>query len=173
VNTMAVLPAGSHRQAYRAMLQPAWQPEASHRQAQTRPAAKSSNLAAVQLREQPARPRFAGAEAAGHSTSPVQEPQEWIFLTTWQVQSPAQQAGNRADYETDDQPSQGPSQITVTRLILRVYSPNRSGAVQSGKAASAAASSSQQELNQQESDTHSISSRPALPFDSGWLVIQL
>jgi beta-lactamase regulating signal transducer with metallopeptidase domain len=104
------------------------------------------------------------------------QPQEWVVFTAWQVQSPAQKAGETADYDTAAQaagatnattgePSQAPSRITVTQLIFTVSPPNRDAKPAPDKDAPAAHSTSL---------TQPVSNHPApLPFDGGWLVIQL
>lgn len=124
-------------------------------------------------------------DAGPHPTSSAQ-PQEWLVFTSWQVESPAQTARMMADYDTGaqaadptdastGQPSPEPNRITVTQLIFRVdpvkqSSANQSSANQSTDSAPTAKAPS----------THSNSAaKPArhqsatLPFDGGWLVIQL
>jgi beta-lactamase regulating signal transducer with metallopeptidase domain len=105
-------------------------------------------------------PMFLNAELPSSQPLPDQE-QQWIVLTTWeQVETTHQNAGLTADYETGAnanasdvqsknagtaQPGQQTaSQITVTRLILRIFPAN------------------------------SLSTQPALvPTRDGWLVLQL
>ena len=95
------------------------------------------------------------------------------MLTTWQVQAPERESAGKADYDTGvesadtsdtiaSQPSQ-PSQITVTRLILKVY-----------PGTPAAAPEKQTPGAKPDSASKTLFYRPAaLPFGNGWLVIQL
>jgi beta-lactamase regulating signal transducer with metallopeptidase domain len=134
--------------------------------------ARSPELAAAEARQQ-----WVKAGMADRGAATAQQPQEWVVLTTWQVQSTAQEAGetdDMADYDrsaqpaandVDSQPSQAASRTTITRLILRVYP---------ATPAAGSAAAKQAPVSRPDSSSKSIVSRPAmLPFDSGWLVIQL
>lgn len=187
VNAVAILPANASRTA---VLHAARRTAASQ-QAPWMVKTKASRLA-------PAEPgqHLLRAEIRGRATNPAEaaQPQGWVVFTAWQVQTSTQSAGITADYETDangaarqtanenenaaasatsSQPSAPASQITVTRLILRIYParPAASSAAGSTHAQQAPISRPDSSSN---SDTKPVLSRPtALPFDSGWLVIQL
>ncbi len=160
----AVLSANSQR--------PAFQPNtAAVLKAQTKLRTKSADLASARPSQQ-----LLKAEMAKLKGSAAQEPQEWVVMTTWQVQSPARETGKTADYETDAkgigttngmnaQPQQPASQITVTRLILKVYPANPVAASTEGKQAPDSKSDS--------SSKSVLSPSAVLPFENGWLVIQL
>ncbi|HEY1767172.1 MAG TPA: M56 family metallopeptidase [Terracidiphilus sp.] len=133
--------------------------------------AESSELAAVETRQP-----FVKTARHQRATAAAQ-PQEWIMLTTWQVQSSAQAAPEITDTAGTDrgtqpaadqagrQPSPAASRITITRLILRVYPAAPTAGSPAAKQAPA---------SRPGSTSRFVVNRPALlPFDSGWLVIQL
>jgi beta-lactamase regulating signal transducer with metallopeptidase domain len=160
-NVEAIVPAA---RSHRAML-----PHAAVSRHMQPSATAKTDLATAQARQQLVKAKLPSQETM---------PQEWLVLTTWQVQTPAHESGNRADYDagaesadaastTASEPSQ-PSQITVTRLILKVYP----GKVYPGT--SAAAPQKQTPGAKPDSAAKKLLSQPmALPFDSSWLVIQL
>jgi hypothetical protein len=137
--------------------------------AKTQPklALKSTGIATAQPRQQLIGSKSLEPKSLEPMSSSAQTLEEWVVLTTWQVQSPALEAGQTADYDTaakpkdlGNEPSAKPNRITVTRLILQVYSQNP-------PAASAPAPDSNSTVKP------ALHRSAALPFDSGWLVIQL
>jgi beta-lactamase regulating signal transducer with metallopeptidase domain len=176
VNAKAILPADSRRAAMIPLVE---RHAAGARQTHHSPLGmKSSDLASTGL---PSRPRqqLVKADLSGSPPSVTQEPQEWVVLTTWQVQSPARGPQATADYDIgarpsepaqDGQPSESASRITVTRLILKIYpvtAARDSAQAKPERAASKPTANST-------SVAKTILGRPALlPFDSGWLVLQL
>jgi len=125
--------------------------------------------------------RLIKAEAADLIAARQPEPQQWIVLTSWQQVEPSKaKPGRVADYDTEtgqqdaaaDQPAnQRATQVTVTRLILRVYpasalSPMGSATLASKPRVQAAGAHSS-------STPKPILDLPAVPFGDGWLVIQL
>lgn len=96
------------------------------------------------------------------------------MLTTWQIKSQTEQAPRAADYDLDEESSNATgatpnqalepnSQITVTRLILKVYP---GAAARAPKVPTPDAKT--------DSAPKTLLNRPAaVPFSSSWLVIEL
>jgi beta-lactamase regulating signal transducer with metallopeptidase domain len=173
-NVEAILPANPRRPAF---ARPTRRNAARAEDATT---TELSGFASSAPREQLLKAEVpAAATALAHEA----QPQEWVVLTSWQVQTSAPAAGEAADYDAgakpsgmehdaESRPSEPANRITVTRLILTVYPANpdaRSAqAKQAGSVPRPVSSSSSRSV------TKTLLSRPAmLPFDSGWLVIQL
>jgi bla regulator protein blaR1 len=142
-------------------------------------AARFSGLTSAEPRQ-----RLLKAEAPATATMiPAEEAQtqEWVVLTSWQVQTSAPMAVGTADHvtstkpngsaqESGSRPSEPASSITVTRLILTVYPANPVAS----SARTNHAGSTSRPTSSANFVTKTFLSRPAmLPFDSGWLVIQL
>jgi hypothetical protein len=131
------------------------------------------------------------AEAADLVAATQPEPQEWIVLTSWrQVEPSTAKTGRVADYDTGAEQENSSTnqaanraanpaanlagnQVTVTRLILRVYPAdaitNAGSATASGKPAAKTAGAGPHSI----STPKPILDLPAVPFGDGWLVIQL
>ncbi len=165
-NVEAILPTSSRRPAgFRAITRR----EGEGAKAEQKMETQSAHLASMEPKQQLLKAVTHNADP--NAASPAQ-PQEWVVFTSWQVESPAQIAGKTADYdtgaqtaaaatETSSKPSQAPSRITVTQLIFRVDPVKQASDSAPAKKAPSAHS-------------NSVLPRPAvLPFDSGWLVIQL
>jgi beta-lactamase regulating signal transducer with metallopeptidase domain len=190
INTLAVMPQSPQRTLYR-------KPAAAYARAtqaarQTAgqiagPAAASviadsaiaASQASSQTSSQTASQQLIKAEAADLLAAAQPAPQQWIVLTSWrQVEPPAAKTGRVADYDTGTAPEDSAAdrpakQVTVTRLILRVYPASEiasaSSTPASGKPASPAAGANADST----SNPKHFLDLPAVPFGDGWLVIQL
>jgi beta-lactamase regulating signal transducer with metallopeptidase domain len=141
-----------------------------------------------------ASPRQQLATAPGPRAGSGQEAPEWVVLTEWRVQGIPQREVMVADYDTGASATPADSassaagsnpagQITVTRMILRVYPATQAQGPRSSaggssprhsfsEAAQAPAGSAAKSASKPASN--SFSDQPAaIPFGDGWLVFQL
>lgn len=166
VNTMAVMTAAPLRAIYHRPSALRTQP--AH---ESSPAASSLLASAASPRQQ-----LLKAEAVDLRAAAQPEPQQWIVLTSWQqVEAPAARSGRVADYDTgtEQQSSNAPtSQVTVTRLILRVY-PASSSPLTASPTEKSASPVTKGEASDTNSTPKPVLNLPAVPFGDGWLVIQL
>lgn len=175
-NVEAILPASSRSDLdFRAMERRGTGAARTEQKTEAQPA----HLASTEPKQQLLKAVMPGPHAK--TASPAQS-QEWVVFTSWQVESPAQTAGTIADYdagsqqteanadETSGQPSEAPDRITVTQLILRVDPVKQASAdhVTDSAPVKKAQSTNSNSL------VKPVLHWPApLPFDAGWLVIQL
>jgi beta-lactamase regulating signal transducer with metallopeptidase domain len=173
-NVVAILPESSRRAALHAV-SPRESGRIKARQViETQPA----HLASMEPKQQLLK---AVIPEPGRKTASSAQPQEWVVFTSWQVESSAPTAGTTADYDTgaqtaaatheaSGQPSPTSSRITVTQLILRVDPVKQASANQATDSAPAKKASSTASNSVAKPALHRSA---ALPFDSGWLVMQL
>ncbi|MGB6722420.1 MAG: M56 family metallopeptidase [Terracidiphilus sp.] len=135
----------------------------------------SAEIASAALRQQLLKAEIPSSPASS-AQKPQPEPQEWVVLTAWQVQTSAPGAEETADYgaganaaagETgSDRSAKSAGRIVVTRLILTVYPANPSSGFAQNR--------EKRPAPRPNPGSIPILSRPAtLPFDSGWLLFQL
>jgi hypothetical protein len=181
-NVEAILPAAPHRTLALGSALP--HAAGGSVRAQQRP-----ELASASPRQQ-----LVKATASGPRAGSGRETPEWVVLTEWRVQGIPQRAVTVSDYDTGASPApadsaSGPAdanragQITVTRMILRVY-PATQAQGPSSSAGGPSALRSFSDASQATPDpaaksaskpaSNSFSDQPAaIPFGDGWLVFQL